>query len=59
MAKLRVVKGNTIDPNQIPVRDELMVELICGATKSGIHVDRKKRANRDTCRKYDHRKYND
>jgi hypothetical protein len=52
MGKLRVVKGNKIDPNQIPVRDNLMVEIICGATKSGIHVDRKKHKNRNSCRNW-------
>ena len=59
MAKARSAKGVKINPNQIPVRDSLMVELICGATKSGIHIDRKKRANRDACRKFDCRKDND
>lgn len=40
-----------IDPNQIRTRDEAMVRLINGATKAGVHVDRKKEENRRRCRK--------
>lgn len=32
-------------------RDYFMVSLIKGATKSGIHVDRKKKANKNACRR--------
>jgi len=41
----------TIDPNEIKTRDYLLLDLINGATKSGIHVDRRKEANRKACRK--------
>lgn len=32
-------------------RDYLIVALIKGATKSGVHVDQKKKANKYNCRK--------
>ena len=35
---------------RVRTRDYNMVNVIRGVTKAGIHVDRKKRANRDTCR---------
>ena len=41
----------TIDPNEIKTRDYLLLDLINGVTKSGVHVDRKKEANRKACRK--------
>lgn len=44
-------QNNTLTiPGYIPVRDELMVALINGATKSGTHTDRKKEASRKACR---------
>jgi hypothetical protein len=41
----------TIDPNEIKTRDYLLLDLINGVTKSGVHIDRKKEANRNACRK--------
>ena len=35
---------------RVRTRDYNMVNLIKGATKGGIHVDRKKRANASACR---------
>ena len=35
---------------RIKTRDYNMVNVIKGATKSGAHVDRKKRASANTCR---------
>lgn len=32
-------------------RDYLLLKLIAGATKAGVHVDRRKKANRNACRK--------
>lgn len=40
----------TIDPNLLKTRDQLMVRLIQGATKSGVQKDRKKEASRRACR---------
>lgn len=39
-----------LDPNSIAIRDEAMVKLINGATKSGVHQDRRREANRKACR---------
>jgi hypothetical protein len=36
---------------KIKIRDYYIVLLIAGATKSGIHVDRKKKSNKNNCRK--------
>lgn len=44
-------KPKKIDPNQVKVRDHLMVRLIQGATKGGAHKDRKKETSRKECRK--------
>ena len=42
-------------PGWTPIRDPLIVALILGATKSGVHKDRKKEANKKACRgKTDH-----
>ena len=49
----------TIDPNEIRTRDELIMQLINGATKSGIHCDRKKHNNKNECRKWKQRDYDD
>lgn len=35
---------------RIRTRDYNMVNIITGATKAGVHADRKKRANADACR---------
>ena len=45
----------TIDPNDIKLRDELLMKIIAGATKAGIHVDKRKEYNRNRCRKSKHR----
>jgi hypothetical protein len=51
MAKKKKNKNPpTTIPAYTPVRDELMVLLINGATKSGTHKDRKKEANCKACR---------
>ncbi len=36
---------------RVKTRDYNMVNVIKGATKAGIHVDRKKRANTKECRR--------
>ena len=41
----------TIDPNEIKVRDPLMVQIINGITKAGYHENKKKRASKYACRK--------
>lgn len=43
--------ADIINPHEIPIRDYLMVDIIKGITKSGIHVDRKKENNKKECRK--------
>ena len=48
MKKLKPLK---IDVNSLPVRDPLIVALIRGATKAGIHVDQRKKADKKACRK--------
>ena len=40
----------TIDPNRIKIRDELIKKLIQGATKANIEKDRKKEKNKYHCR---------
>jgi len=40
----------TIDPNEIETRDPLMLLIIGGATKAGVHRDRKKQSSKDACR---------
>lgn len=42
-----------IDPNDIKTRDHYMVMLINGATKSGVHMDKRKAKNKFRCRDYD------
>ena len=39
-----------LDPNKIKTRDPLIEALINGATKSGVHKDRRKEKNRRKCR---------
>lgn len=41
----------SIDPNEIKVRDPLMVQIINGITKAGYHENKKKRASKYACRK--------
>ena len=43
--------NTTINPNHIRTRDVLIQKLIQGATKSGIHLDKRKEANRKACRR--------
>ena len=40
----------SIDPNKIKARDQLIVALINGATKCGVHEDKKKQHSRSSCR---------
>lgn len=42
---------DTIDPNEIKTRDELLVQLINGATKGGVQENEKKKEDRKKCRK--------
>lgn len=49
MSRRKKLPSMTIKPG--PVRDELMVELINGATKAAVHKDRKKEADRKAARK--------
>jgi hypothetical protein len=41
----------TITPGKLKTRDHLMVKVITGATKAGVHKDRRKEANKRACRK--------
>lgn len=50
MAKKKIVEDITIDPNTIPVRDHLMVDLINGVTKGGPHKDKRRESNKYSCR---------
>ena len=43
-------EGMTINPNLLDTRDPLMIQIINGVTKAGVHKDRKKEANRKACR---------
>lgn len=44
-------KNGKIDPNKLKTRDYLLLEIIKGATKSGVQPDRKKEENRTRSRK--------
>jgi hypothetical protein len=46
-----MVKKATIKPNELKVRDPLMVKVINGATKASVHTDRKREQKRTACRK--------
>jgi len=48
--KNNVYDTQKIDPNSIPVRDNLMVDIINGVTKGGPHTDRRKERNKYSCR---------
>lgn len=48
--KNKVYDTQKIDPNTIPVRDNLMVDIINGVTKSGPHTDKRKERNKYSCR---------
>ncbi len=39
-----------INPNTLKIRDPLIQKLIGGATKAGVQKDKKKEANKKTCR---------
>lgn len=55
MAKKHNFKAKSVisvETIKIKTRDQLMVVLINGATKSGIKPDRKKVLNKTLCRKY-------
>lgn len=52
MGKSKKMKApEKINPNEIKGRDYLMVDLINGMTKSGAHVNRKKRADKYKARR--------
>lgn len=40
-----------IDPNKLKTRNQLMVKIINGATKSYVEKDKKKEASKKACRK--------
>ena len=40
-----------INVREIRTRDYVMVRLINGATKAGVHTDKRKEADRNACRK--------
>lgn len=42
----------SIDPNEIKVRDYNMLLIIGGATKAGVHIDKRKENNRKACRNW-------
>lgn len=42
----------SIDPNEIKTRDYNMLLIIAGATKAGIHVDKRKERNKKACRNW-------
>lgn len=44
-------KNGKIDPNKLKTRDYLILKVIEGVTKSGIHPDLKKEENRTRSRK--------
>lgn len=44
-------KDLKIDPNTIKSRDPLVVQLINGVTKGGVHKDQRREQNRTACRK--------
>lgn len=50
MSKKEKGKKVTIDPNEIRVRDELLMALINGATKGGVQKDKKKESSKKKCR---------
>jgi hypothetical protein len=49
---MKKIEAMRIVLSAIPVRDYALMRLILGATKSGVHVDRKKKASKLACRKY-------
>lgn len=44
-------KDGKINPNDLKTRDYLILEIIKGATKSGVQPDQKKEENRKRSRK--------
>ena len=44
-------KQESIDPNQIKVRDYLILQLLLGATKAGVQRDRRKHNSKYRCSK--------
>jgi hypothetical protein len=49
--KTRRPTPEKIDPNQLKTRDHLVVLLITGVTKAGVHRDIRKEENKKACRK--------
>ncbi len=39
-----------VNPNEVKTRDYFLVAIILGATKSGVHKDKRKAANKKACR---------
>ena len=40
-----------IKGSELKTRDHLLVRVICGATKGGVHKDRRKEQDKTACRK--------
>jgi hypothetical protein len=40
-----------LDPNKLKTRNQLMVALINGVTKSGVQKDQRKEADKKACRR--------
>lgn len=51
MPKKPTKPPKTINPNKVKTRDPLILAIIGGATKSGVHTDKKKEENRTRSRK--------
>lgn len=48
------MKTQSINPNELKTRDYNMISIINGATKSAVHIDRKKKLNKENCRRWKH-----
>ena len=42
---------DSINPNDVKTRDYLLLQIINGVTKAGIHRDKRKHNNKYKCRK--------
>jgi hypothetical protein len=47
---MKPTKPIVINPNLLKTRELLIVKVISGITKAGVHVDRRKEAARRACR---------
>ena len=43
--------ATVVRPNLVRTRDYALVALIKGATKAGVHIDRRKAASKKACRR--------